>query len=375
MFQSFLMGGFECSTHKLPDGRRLDLVGATLHDRHAYADYLRLQMQGIFTVREGIRWHLIEKRAGEFDFSGVLPIIQAGRALNMQVIWDVLHYGYPDDVDIFSPAFVNRYERFAAAFARLLRDETDEDAFVCPINEISFFSWAGGDSGHLNPYAAGRGSELKRQLVRAAIGGIEALWAVRPRTRIVHCDPLVHIVPNPDRPDEAHHAHGYRNAQFESWDMLSGLLQPELGGHPRYLDIMGLNYYPYNQWEYNGRTLAVTDHRYIPLHRLLQEMYDRYGRPLLIAETSVEDDLRAPWLAYIMGEVAIARSAQIPVYGVCWYPILNHPGWVDDRHCHNGLWDYVDAAALDRPIYPPLAREWVRQQHLSTIQPIPANPI
>jgi hypothetical protein len=188
---------------------------------------------------------------------------------------------------------------------------------------------------------------------------------VRPDTRIVHCDPLVHIVPRPDRPEEAHHATGYRNAQFEAWDMLSGRLHPELGGRPAYLDIVGVNYYPYNQWEYNGRTLPVTDARYMPLWQLLEEIYVRYGRPILLAETSVENERRAPWLAYIMQEVSAAMERDVPVCGVCWYPILNHPGWVDDRHCHNGLWDYVDADLRDRPIYPPLAHEWARQQHIA----------
>ena len=42
---------------------------------------------------------------------------------------------------------------------------------------------------------------------------------------------------------------------------------------------------------------------------------------------------------------------------------MNHPGWDDDRHCHNGLWDYADAAG-ERAIYEPLARELASQQRL-----------
>ncbi|MCU0544531.1 MAG: hypothetical protein MUE44_20570 [Oscillatoriaceae cyanobacterium Prado104] len=32
MFQSFFMGGFECSTHKLRSGKRLDVTAATGHE-------------------------------------------------------------------------------------------------------------------------------------------------------------------------------------------------------------------------------------------------------------------------------------------------------------------------------------------------------
>ena len=46
---------------------------------------------------------------------------------------------------------------------------------------------------------------------------------------------------------------------------------------------------------------------------------------------------------------------------MCLYPILNHPGWLDGRHCHNGLWDYADAHG-HRDIYKPLARELRRWQ-------------
>ena len=49
------------------------------------------------------------------------------------------------------------------------------------------------------------------------------------------------------------------------------------------------------------------------------------------------------------------------VHGVCLYPIVNHPGWADDRHCHNGLWDYADDAG-NRDIYEPLASE-IRYQN------------
>jgi hypothetical protein len=42
MFQSFFMGGFECSTHRLLSRKRLDVTAATCHDKFAAADYQRL---------------------------------------------------------------------------------------------------------------------------------------------------------------------------------------------------------------------------------------------------------------------------------------------------------------------------------------------
>ena len=76
-FQSFFLGGFECSSHRRCDGRRLDLLAATGHDRLADADHEELARHGIRTVRDGLRWHLIEQSPGQYDWSSFLPILRA----------------------------------------------------------------------------------------------------------------------------------------------------------------------------------------------------------------------------------------------------------------------------------------------------------
>ena len=89
---------------------------------------------------------------------------------------------------------------------------------------------------------------------------------------------------------------------------------------------------------------------------MLQEVRQRYGRPLFVAETGAENRLRAGWLRYVCQEAAAAIEEGVELHGICLYPILNHPGWLDDRHCHNGLWDYPDKDGR-RKVYSPLARE------------------
>src|SRR5688500_12066563 len=238
LFPSFFIGGFECSCHRVRSGKRLDLLAATNHPQHAVADFRRLQAQGIFTARSGIRWHLIETKPYHYEFSSALPVLHAARETGMQVIWDLCHYGWPDDLDIFSPAFVERFQHFAAAFARLLNAETDATPFLTPINEISYFAWASGDVGCMYPFHKNRGDELKAQLVRASIAAIEATWAVSPKARMVIIDPVINIVADPKRPQDREAAKTYTQAQYQAWDMLAGRLAPELGGHKRYLDII-----------------------------------------------------------------------------------------------------------------------------------------
>lgn len=362
LFDSFFQGGFECSTHRLKNGKRLDEIAFSQHDRFVRQDYLRLRQQGITTARDGIRWHLIEQRPGKYDFSSALEMIRTARETQTQVIWDLCHYGWPDWLDIFSPRFIDAFAGLAREFARLLSSESDQQPFIVPINEISFFSWAAGQTGYLNPFARRRGHELKHQLVRASIAGIEALWDVNPRIRIVQVEPLINVLPkDPKNSRQRKAAEDYRMSQFEAWDMLVGRIHPELGGAEKYLDIIGGNYYAYNQWILNGPTVKLGTARYRPFREIVKEAHDRYQRPFFIAETGIEDDARPSWFRYVCTEVREAIRAGTQIEGICLYPIMNHPGWDDNRHCYNGLWDYADENGK-REIYRPLADELRRQR-------------
>lgn len=370
MFQSFFIGGFECSSHRLRNGKRLDVIAATRHDEVAAQDYLRLAKQGIRTVRDGIRWPLIEQRAGYYDWSSVLPMVRAARETGTQVIWDLCHYGWPDDLDIFKPAFVERFARMAQAFAQLVADETEAIPYYCPINEISFLSWAGGDAAYLNPFERGRGYELKVQLVRAAIAAMEAIWQVAPAAQFIHVEPAIHVVTSPDRPWEHHAANGHRLAQYQAWDLLTGREWPQVGGDPKYLGTIGVNYYSNNQWIHGGPPIDRFHPHYRRFRHLLTETYERYRRPMFVAETGIEFEPRPEWLRYIASEVRAAMNAGVPMQGICLYPVVNHPGWDDERHCLNGLFDYCDETG-ERELYEPLAVELQQQSKLFSSFQVP----
>lgn len=338
IFQSFLQGGFECSTHKRSDGRRLDLLVSTGHSTHAEADYRQLASYHIRTVRDGLRWHLIEGGAGQYDWSSFLPMLRAAKSCQMQVIWDLLHYGWPDDIDIWTAKFVDQFAGFARAVAKIIRDEMDDVPFYCPVNEISFHAWAGGEAAYFNPHARGRGFELKCQLARAAIAAMNEILLVDPRARFVHCEPAINIVPEfPSNKAQRAEAEGRRVAQFQAFDMIAGRLWPQLGGEEKLLDIIGLNYYPNNQWILDGPAISSTHGQYRPFRIMLTETYARYGRPILISETGAEGDNRGPWFRMIAAEAKAARNVGIPVEGICYYPIIDHLGWDDDRDCRSGL--------------------------------------
>jgi hypothetical protein len=371
LFPTFFLGGFECSTHRLPTGRRLDLLASTEHDRYPLQDYRRLMRLGMGTARDGTRWMAIERQSGRYDFSSLQPMVHASLEAGIQVIWDLLHFGWLDHIDVLSEDWPRRFADYAHAVARLLQREGVVVPAFAPVNEISFLAFAGGEAGFFNPFAHGRGDAFKQKLVQASVAACAAIRDVHPEARLVHSDPIIHVVPRPDRPQDRAAAEAHEEAQFHAWDMIAGTRAPELGGRPEYLDILGVNYYVHNQWFYPGGhgSLIPPSHRWHrPLRDLLVNVFDRYQRPMFIAETGIEDDVRPLWLAYVGYESRAALRRGVDLRGICWYPILNHPGWDDDRHCYNGLWDYADRQGR-REMFEPLAREiQVQQQAIERFQ-------
>ena len=176
----FLHAGFECSTHRDRNLRQ---------DRRDFAYAARsLRPRGLPQAaqprnsrrRDGVRWNVVDRR-GRLDFSSALPFIEAAEEEGIVVIWDLFHYGYPDDLHPFDPNFIPRFASYCYGFARLMAAHSRQIPFYTPVNEISFFAWAGADGDLFAPRVGGRGDELKRLLVRAAIAGMEALLAVDPR--------------------------------------------------------------------------------------------------------------------------------------------------------------------------------------------------
>lgn len=355
------MGGFECSTHINYQHRRIDVIDSSRHDKFAERDYRRLLEIGIKTARDGVRWHLIETKPFEYDFASVAEQVRAARMTGIEIIWDLFHYGYPEGIDLLGEDFVVRFTAFSEAFTRYLIEQGIEKLFFCPLNEISFYSWIAGDIGGFYPFLHGRGHDAKRNLVRAAVSASRAIKNISPEARLVHTDPAIHITSISRDEDSLRHAENHRQHQFHALDMLCGRQEPELGGAPEFLDIIGLNYYFNNQWRMETGERVLRDHpEYRPFNEILSEYFERYNRPILIAETGIENDERPDWFRYVCEEVDAAVAKGIPVEGICLYPIVNHPGWDDERHCHNGLWCYPDEAG-SREIYEPLAFEVRRQ--------------
>jgi hypothetical protein len=350
-FKSFVMGGFECAAPRIETKKRIDSYELTRHYDLCREDYRMLKENGIHTVREGFLWSLIDKGKGVYDFGRFEKMLAIGKEEGMEQIWDLNHFDYPDHLDPFKEEFITAFKEYTRRAIELIKKYEHGPIYIVPINEISFFSFMAASVALWAPYERSAGYRFKQQLVRASIAAMEEIWKIDRDVRFIQVDPLFRrVAKQPSTIVTEGTEKIFRETRFQSFDMLSGRLMPELGGHPKYVQVIGVNYYINNQeWITGEDLLDAHCHEMmpfesadrVPLKFLLQEVCDRYpGIPLVLTETGSYGNLRAPWWRRLLHEVDECLIENIPLFGVCAYPVIDRPDWHDLHLTNSGLWDF-----------------------------------
>ncbi len=141
---------------------------------------------------------------------------------------------------------------------------------------------------------------------------------------------------------------------------------------------MGVNCYSFGQMEFGEekgphQSLGPRDPRIEPLCDLLRIAWDRYQRPMIIAETSGLSDGRPAWLNDVMEEsLAAVRGDRPPRH----LPLsrVDMPDWHKGGWLHNGVCDLV-GPNLDRVPYEPYVQELRRwQKILNRVEELDEDP-
>jgi beta-glucosidase/6-phospho-beta-glucosidase/beta-galactosidase len=384
LFPTFFLSGFECSTFVWKDQGRRDLCAETQHGRYADDDYAFLASLGIGVAREGVPWPTVDRGDGAYDFSCIEPFIAAMRRHKVLPIWDLCHYGYPDDADPFAPDFAPRFAAYAKATAEHVAAALPGPHFFTPVNEITFFGFMAGEWGWAAPFGKSREERLKLRLAVCAadIAAVKAIREVVPDARMVHIDPLILVVPPRDRPDLADEAwtETFDDAFF-AFDVISGRKHPELGGAPDVLDVAGLNHYSFGQMEYREdgphAALKPGDPRIVPMADLLERAWKRYGRPIVVGETSGLEGGRDDWLNDVVGEALAAVNRGVDLHGICLFPAVDMPDWHTGKWLHNGIADLErqpDGTLRRAPFQPYVDALHRWQRELNRVERLDADP-
>lgn len=351
------IGGYECADHLNKFGDRANLLYRTGHLSRLQQDYQDLQQVGITAAREGICWSAVETAPYQYDWSLATLRILTAQAMQVQLWWDICHFGFPADLSPLHPHFADRFEALCLAFVRHYRQLLPEGTIcITPINEISFLSWLGGDACGTVPYCVRQGWEVKYHLCKAFIRAVKAVRAIDGDVCVVSTEPLIRVVCGEHNTgEEKEQAARLCEEQHQALHILTGRCCPELGGSDDCIDLVGVNFYFHNQWSHAPhQPLPWASHdrhpQWTPLHQLLREVHQRYGKPLLLAETSHAGTDRGLWMDHIAEECALALQQGLPLKGICLYPIIDRPDWDFPEVWHrSGLWDEAEVPQPDRP--------------------------
>jgi beta-glucosidase/6-phospho-beta-glucosidase/beta-galactosidase len=383
IFPTFFMSGFECSTFRWKGGDRRDLSHETQHLQHAREDYRLLADVGIGVAREGVPWPLVD-RARKYDFSHIDPLIEAMNEAKVVPIWDLCHYGYPDDTDPFLDSFAERFATYCRAVAEYVAPRVKGPQSFPRITATPYCANFGGEWGWAPPYLKTKEDRfrLRVALCKADIAAVRAIREVIPDARMVHIDPLVQVVAPTDRPEleEAARHETYEDT-FVAWDILAGKQLPQLGGSPEVLDVVGANCYSFGQMEYREhgphKALPPDDERIKPLCELLKLVWDRYRRPMIIGETSGLGGGRRSWLNDVIEESLAAVNEGMDMHGICLFPAVEMPDWHNGLWLKNGLCDVkLEGSELKRVRFEPFIDELRRwQKELNRVTVLDEDPL
>lgn len=381
--------------------RPLDEYELTQHYTLWREDLDRVAGLGISHLRWGIPWYRVNPAPGQFAWEWVDEVLDyMVNTLGIQPILDLMHYGTPLWME---NAFINASypQRVAEYVYEVATRYKGLVRFYTPLNEPTLNADLCGRVGIWPPYLQGADGYVKvlMQIARGMALTVRALREVDPSAVLVQVEALTWLWSQDERLEDMilrSRAHRYLafdlftgrvDESHRLWPFLQrhGVTERDLAWlreQEATVDIVGVNFYPWSGGEvvmgphYNRRLRAreVLDLSFSPwsggetvlyangrprvrretntgyhLADLMRQVWNRYGLPLMVTETSAKRDVagRARWMDETIAAVRTVQAEGVPVVGYTWFPAFSMIDWVyrvgrrplAHYLLHLGLWD------------------------------------
>lgn len=292
---------------------RQDEIQLTQHDRFLVEDYHLLADIGCVGVRDAARWYVTHPAPNVFDWAWLDRVVEAAQRFGLTLYLDLWHYGYPDWLDLMS----NDAPEHFAEFARQIALRYPALRHFCVCNEPTLLVEMSGQLGRWQPFLSYQDpTPIRRQICQAIILASRAILEIRPDAEL--------ILPEPWHATDARS----EDEQAAVLDTVMGSRDPDLGGAPELVTVVGLNHY-------RDSTLP-------PFHRLILNARQRWpDKPIWITETSGPPSgwQQVEWFWWMLAETRLANlaGANVPVF--TWAPVFSMYDWEDETlQLHNGIW-------------------------------------
>jgi beta-glucosidase/6-phospho-beta-glucosidase/beta-galactosidase len=346
------MTGFECTTFPQIG---MDELALTQHDRFWGGDIIRAREAGCRVIRYGIRWHVVNPRPRQWDWSSLDGPMELMRHLQMEPVVDLFHFGVPEWLDdgVLSSMFPDFHAELCREFAR----RYPWVRWYTPTNEPYITAQFSGEHGHWYPFKHGAENFVlaTRNVARGLCDGWAEIRRERPDARLLVSDTCeyhhaldegarVHADRLNERRFLMHDLYGGRvgtDHPLRGYLVENGLSEQELfwfQEHPAPLDVIGLDHYPHSEHQYRigARGEIIDETRPIDQQlgpaELARQYFVRFGRPLVFAETGApgDDETRIAWLERMVGEIRAVRADGVPVIGMTWWGLIDQVDWASN---------------------------------------------
>jgi beta-glucosidase/6-phospho-beta-glucosidase/beta-galactosidase len=331
-------------------GRRaLDEYELTQHYARWEDDLDLVAASGAQCLRYGLPWYRLNPAPGVYEWEWADRVVDKLDRLGIEVIFDIVHYGTPRWLD---NSFANRrYPDYVADYAAALAQRYgDRVTAWTPLNEPQWTVRRSGEMGIWPPEMTGHDGyvQLMLQVCRGIILSQKAIVAASPKPpSFVHVEATFRYATSPGVASEEAELLAVR--RFLALDLVTGRVTSD---HPLldYLtrngvidrdlqwfvdnavepNVVGLNYYPmWSTLEYGADGVGrERDDGVAGLKDVMREYHGRYGRPVMITETSFEGTVeqQQAWLRHSLAAIGEVGK-DVPVTGYVWWPFFDQFMW------------------------------------------------
>ncbi|MCU0507963.1 MAG: family 1 glycosylhydrolase [Anaerolineae bacterium] len=388
--------------------RALDEYELTQHYAQWKSDFDLVAETGVHALRWGIPWYKVQPKPDVWDWSWTDACLDyLVNVKGITPILDVMHYGTPlwMENSFINCCYADAVAEYAAKVAERYGSLIQ---WYTPLNEPLVNASMCGYEGLWPPYLSGDDGYFKMimALTRGMIATVKAIAAVAPHWRTVQVEALWR---NETRVESLQERVRLSNElQYIALDLTTGRVGEDHALTPRLrkngvresdllwyrenavdYDVLGANFYPWSAKEMapaaDGRMRAKS----INTHgghvaAAVADFYNRYGKPVMITETSSLGGLaaRERWMDGTINGMFSLREQGVPVVGYTWFPMFTMIDWAYRKGrrplasylIHLGIYDATfDADGVLRRERTPLVDRF--QAHMARSVPPIASPL
>ncbi len=364
--------GIESSYPTIEHGTwRLDELEMCDHYRK-YALDLRLCADlGIRYLRYGPPLHRTFLGPGRYDWSFMDDVAAEMRALGIEPIMDLCHFGVPDWIESFQNP---ELPRFLAEYAGAFAERYPFVRLYTPVNEMYVAARNSALDGLWNEQLRDERAFVRAtsHLAKATLLMMRAIRRVRPDATFVHSEsselyqaccpqPEIQRVTNLENHRRflaldlifAHPVdddllallvqNGLSTADYE-WFMAQGDARES---------VLGVDYYEWNEKlvDTHGHPRGLGE--LFGWYVITSQYWERYRRPVMHTETNCLDSRRGPaWLWRQWHNIELMRASGVPVVGFTWYSLIDQIDWDIGLSKARGIVNPVGLFDLNRDARP-----------------------